>query len=270
MALTLFSGTLHAQSVRVASYNLRYANQHDTGNLWQDRLPIISALIGFHDFDIFGTQEGYRHQLDSLSAHLPGYSWYGVGRDDGQSKGEHSAVFFKKDKFKLLAKGDFWLSETPEKPGFGWDAKHNRICSWVQLQDLASKKKFYFFSVHFDHQGVVARVQSSKLILRKIKEIAGSSPAILAGDFNGGHDSEWYLALANNGELQDTYKLVAHPYALGGSFNDFGRNIDSKEIIDHIFVSKGIKAKRWGLLTDTYQGKYPSDHCPVMADLDLR
>lgn len=270
IAFVFLAGTLHAQSVRVASYNLRYDNRGDSGNLWENRLPIIGELIRFHDFDIFGTQEGLRHQLDSLSARLPGYNWYGLGRDDGKTKGEHSAVFYKKDKYKLLSKGDFWLSETPEKPGFGWDAKNNRICSWVQLQELATKKKFYFFSVHFDHQGVKARQESSLLILRKIKEIAGQSPAILAGDFNGGHDSPWYQAIAGSGLLKDCYTLAPHPYAISGSYNGFGDNMESDEIIDHIFVTGGIGVKRWGLLTDSYHGKYPSDHFPVMVDLNLR
>lgn len=260
---------LQAQDIRIATYNVRYDNKGDSGNLWTSRYPIIKALVQFHDFDIFGTQEGLRHQIDTLSANLPDYAWYGLGRDDGQTKGEHSAIFYKKNKYKLLNKGDFWLSETPEKPGPGWDARLNRICSWIQLQDAKSKKKFYVFNVHYDHQGVKARQESSKLILEKIKAIAGNNPVLLTGDFNGDHNSQWYQLIATSDVLADTYRLVKSPYANNGSFNSF-RTPSSSAIIDHIFVTKQFTVKRWGILTDSYFGKFPSDHFPVLADVTLK
>ncbi|GAA4432837.1 endonuclease/exonuclease/phosphatase family protein [Pontibacter saemangeumensis] len=258
-----------AQQLTVGSYNVRYDNPGDTGNLWVDRAPVVAALLRFHDFDVFGTQEALKNQLDDISTALPQYTRYGVGRDDGIEKGEHSAIFFKKDKFKLLDKGDFWLSETPEKPSLGWDATCcNRIVSWVYLQDLSTKKKFYFFNAHYDHQGMQARRESSKLILRKIKEIAGKEPVILSGDFNGDHASEWYQTLANSDLLKDTYKQVEHPYASNASFNGFKQQSDRDEIIDHIFVTGDFKVNKWGLLTDTYHGKFPSDHFPVLVELN--
>ena len=256
------------QELTLGSYNVRYANANDAGNLWADRAPVVANLLRFHDFDIFGTQEALKNQLDDISKALPAYARYGLGRDDGQEKGEHSAIFYKKDKFKLLMKGDFWLSETPDKPSLGWDATCcNRITSWVYLQDLSNKKKFYFFNVHYDHQGMQARKESSKLLLRKIKEIAGSEPVILTGDFNGDQQSEWYLTIANSGLLKDTYKQVPYPYANNASFNAFGKQVDRKEIIDHIFVTDHFKVDKWGILTDTYHGKFPSDHFPVLVKL---
>jgi endonuclease/exonuclease/phosphatase family metal-dependent hydrolase len=260
--------SLQAQPLTVATFNLRYNNPHDTGNLWKERAPVVSALIRFHDFDVVGTQEGYQVQLDDLIANLPEYRCYGLGRDDGAEKGEHSAILFKKDKFKLLQKGDFWLSQTPEKPSLGWDATCcNRICSWVYLQDVRSKKKFYFFNAHYDHQGVVAREESSKLILAKIKSIAGKGAVILTGDLNGGHNSSWYKRVANSKILKDTFTQTPHPYMNQGSFNDFGKNLQDNDIIDHVFTTPVFKTERWGVLTDTYHGKYPSDHFPVVAKL---
>jgi endonuclease/exonuclease/phosphatase family metal-dependent hydrolase len=236
------------------------------GNGWKQRFPVISEMIKFHDFDIFGTQELLYHQIQDLHSLLPGYAFYGIGRDDGKQAGEFSEIFFKKDKFQMLAHGDFWLSQTPEKPSLGWDATCcNRICSWVLLQDKQSKKKFYVFNTHYDYQKDLARNESSKLILQKIKMIAGDQPVILMGDLNGGNDSEWYKAIANSDTLKDTYKLAKNPYANNGSFNAFGRAIKSNEIIDHIFVSKQFKVEKWGILTDTYHGRYPSDHFPVLT-----
>ncbi len=227
----------HAQQFTIGTYNLRYDNPGDTGNLWVYRAPVIAALIRFHDFDIFGTQEGYKNQLDDIINALPQYTYYGVGRNDGKDAGEHSAIFYKKDQFKLLNKGDFWLSQTPDKPGLGWDATCcNRICSWVYLQHKKSRKKFYFFNAHYDHQGVHARRESSKLILQKIKDIAGNAPVIFTGDLNGSHNSEPYQTIANSDILKDTYKLVQYPYANSASHNGFGKTNDSTNIIDHIFI----------------------------------
>jgi endonuclease/exonuclease/phosphatase family metal-dependent hydrolase len=259
---------LPAQQLTIGTYNIRYDNPKDTGNLWINRAPVIASLVRFHDFDIFGTQEGYKNQLDYIINALPQYSYYGVGRNDGNDKGEHSAIFYKKDDFNLLNKGDFWLSQTPDTPSLGWDATCcNRICSWVYLQHKKSGKKFYFFNAHYDHQGIEARKESSKLILQRINDIAGNSPVVFTGDLNGSHKSEWYEAIATSGKLKDTYKEVKYPYASNASHNGFGSTKDSTDIIDHIFITKHFTVSKWGLLTDTYHGKFPSDHFPVLAEV---
>ncbi|MEO7294392.1 MAG: endonuclease/exonuclease/phosphatase family protein [Ginsengibacter sp.] len=260
-----------AQKLTIGTYNLRYDNPKDTGNLWVNRAPVIAALIRFHDFDIFGTQEGYKNQLDDIINALPQYIYQGVGRNDGKDGGEHSAIFYKKGDFKLLRKGDFWLSQTPDKPGLGWDATCcNRICSWVYLQQKKSRKKFFVFNAHYDHQGVQARRESSKLILQKIKDIAGNEPVIFTGDLNGSHKSEPYLTIANSDILKDTYTQVQYPYANNASHNGFGATKDSNDIIDHIFITHHFSVGKWGLLTDTYHGKNPSDHFPVLAEITLK
>jgi endonuclease/exonuclease/phosphatase family metal-dependent hydrolase len=256
---------LSAQTFSVATFNIRYANRADSGNLWVNRAPVQANLIRFHDFDVFGIQEGLKNQIDDLSKALPHYTRFGVGRDDGISAGEHSAIYYKTDKFKMLKGGNFWLSQTPDKPGKGWDATCcNRICSWVQLQSIRGKKKFYLFNVHFDHQGVVARKESAKLILQKIKEIAGNDPVLFTGDLNGNRESEWYKTIVNSGTLKDVHGEVQYPYQNNSSSNGF-RTPRGMSVIDHIFMSKHFTASKWGILTDTYFGKYPSDHFPVMA-----
>ncbi|GAA4312756.1 endonuclease/exonuclease/phosphatase family protein [Compostibacter hankyongensis] len=264
---------VRGQELTVATYNMRNDNNKEDaqhGDGWKQRCPVIAALIRFHDFDIFGTQECLYHQLQDLSGKLPGYAWTGVGRDDGRQAGEHSAIFYKTSRFKLLDKGDFWLSQTPEKPSLGWDAKCCfRICSWARLEDRQSHKQFYCFNLHYDHQGVQARIESSKLVLKKIREIAGNHPVILTGDFNGGHDTEWYKAIAASGVLKDVYTLAKDPYINNGSFNAFGRALDHMTIIDHIFITPDFTVDKYGILTDTYHGRYPSDHFPVMVQLKL-
>lgn len=266
--ITIFS---YAQQLITATFNIRLQTNADSGNLWSQRAPHVASLIRFHEFDIFGTQEGFRNQLNDIRNALPEYNFYGAGRDDGKEAGEHSAIFFRKDRFTLLKNGDFWLSETPDQPSKGWDATCcNRICSWVQLTDKKTGKNFYFFSAHFDHQGTVARIESSKLILQRINSIAGNEPLIFVGDLNGDQQSEWYRTIDTSEILDDTYKQVNFPYANNGTFNAFGKNIDTSAIIDHIFVSKHFIVKRWGILSDSYRGKYPSDHFPVLAELEMK
>jgi len=266
-----------AQQLTVASYNLRYSKkvnyQQDSarGEDWVRRGPAIAELIRFHEFEIFGTQEGYLHQLEDLSGWLPEFKYVGVGRDDGKKEGEHTAVFYKPARFKVLDHGNFWLSETPDIPSMGWDGTCcHRMCTWVHFEDLESGARFYFFNTHFDHQAVIARQESSKLILKKIKEFAGSNPVILMGDFNGDHESEWYKTLRASRDIEDTYWQAKNPYALNGSFNGFGSRTGTNSIIDHVFVSKHFEAKKWGILTDTYHGKFPSDHFPVMVILNIK
>lgn len=259
-----------SQHMKIASYNIRYANPKDSGNLWQDRKTHVVNLIRYHQFEIIGVQEALRMQLDDLKILMPEFSWYGIGRDDGISKGEHSAIFYKTDLFQLEAKGDFWLSTTPEKPGPGWDANLNRICSWVKLKNKKDNQSFYVFNAHYDHQGVQARVESSKLILEKVQSIAGAAPVIFMGDLNGGRESDWYLRLAKSEMMRDAYTLASLRYQPNGSFNGFRFDDVRKDVIDHIFVSKSFIVGRWAVHTDTYNGKFPSDHFPVSAELKLK
>jgi endonuclease/exonuclease/phosphatase family metal-dependent hydrolase len=271
LVIILFFSTINdviSQSLIIGSFNIRYDNPRDTGNLWVARSPVCASLIRFHGFDILGTQEGLKHQLDDLQRQLPEYEYYGIGRDDGKNKGEHSAIFVRKDRFKVLEQGNFWLSETPEKPGPGWDANLNRICTWLKLEDKKNRKTFYVFNVHYDHQGVQARKESSKLMLKQIQAIAGKQDVIFTGDFNGNHQSEWYLLLKNSGMLKDALFEANNAYRNTGSFNSFKTHNESKDVIDHIFVSPRFKVKRYGILTDTYHGKYPSDHYPVLVELN--
>lgn len=269
--ITMVSVSAKAQQFTIGTFNLRYDNSRDTGNLWIDRAPVVAALIRFHDFDVLGTQEGLKNQLDDLSKSLPAYDRCGKGRDDGKDKGEFSAIFFKKEKFTLLKKGDFWLSETPDTASMGWDGKCcKRICSWIYLQEKKSGRKFYFFNAHFDHEGIIARKESSKLVLKKIREIAGREAAFFTGDLNGDQFSEWYQTLANSGTLKDAFQEVDYPYAVSGSFNGFGSTKNSMGIIDHIFGASQFHFLKWGILTDTYQGKFPSDHYPVMAVVEWK
>lgn len=262
-----------------ASYNLRNANSADSlqGDGWGNRCLIIADLVQFHEFDIFGTQEGLRHQLDSLKASLPKYDYIGVGRNDGKKEGEHAAIFYRIDKFELLEHGDFWLSETPEKPSVGWDAVLPRICTWGHFKYKDTGFEFLFFNLHMDHIGKQARVESALLVQQKMKEIGENLPAILTGDFNVDQTSESYQVLHESGILSDSYEVAQLRYATNGTCAGWNPNTYTPNRIDHIFVTKNFIVEKYGVLTDTYrikneatgmyEARIPSDHFPVKAVL---
>ena len=263
MLLVNFSYAQKETPINIGSYNIRYANKGDGLNAWTNRKENVKALIKFHDFEIFGVQEALIGQLKDI-AELPEYAFYGKGRDDGIEGGEHSAIFYKKSRFKLVKSGDFWLSETPDKPGKGWDATCcNRICSWGRFQDLITKKEFYFFNVHFDHQGVEARRQSGLLMVKKIKEIAGNSTIILTGDFNSTPETEQIKHIQTL--LSDSHEVTKQaPYGPEGTFNSFKFDAPMDKRIDYIFVTKNVDVLKYGVLTDAKEQRYPSDHQPVL------
>lgn len=254
--------------LRVATYNIRYNTPNDGVNAWPNRKEWVKALIRYHRFDLFGVQEALRGQLNDL-AEMPEFAFVGKGRDDGKEAGEHSAIFYRKNRFMLLQTGDFWLSETPDRPGKGWDATCcNRICSWARFQDQTTGKPFYFFSVHFDHQGVEARRQSGKLMVQKIREIAGNAPTICVGDLNSLPDTEQVQTM--QALLNDAYRVTAMPpYGPVGTFNGFKFDAPMKDRIDYIFVSKGAKVLDYAVLTDARDQRYPSDHQPVVSQVVL-
>ena len=292
IAILFSTLSISAQELVVASYNIRNDNQGDAqrGNGWVQRCPVICDQIEWNDVDVFGAQEVKRNQIDDMLRELEDYDYVGVGRDDGKDKGEFSPVFYKRDRFKLLDQGTFWISETPEKVGVkGWDAALPRICSYARLQDKVTKRKFWFFNLHMDHVGVEARREGAKLIARKITQMCGNEPAMVSGDFNVDQNNEAYKTIVSQGVLTDSYEKSAKRYIQNGTFNSFNPNLYTKSRIDHIFVTKQVNVSHYAVLTDGYwtentmpaksiKGeaapkeisfqKYihrcPSDHYPVM------
>lgn len=253
-----------------------------SGNSWEQRCPHLCKLIEYHDFDIFGTQEGLSDQLNDIINSTSGYAYIGVGRDDGKNAGEYAAVFYKTEKFELLDSGNFWIAEDTSKPNLGWDAACIRICTWGKFREKKSNKIFLFFNLHMDHVGVKARSEGAKLIFAKIKEFGNSLPAVLTGDFNIDQDNESYTLLNASGILRDAYDLASIRYEPNGTFNNFNVAQYSTARIDHIFL-RGFDVSKYAILTDMYwvsnaektdAQKYipriPSDHYPVVVDVTIK
>ncbi len=270
LTFTLSARDKRTSTLRIASFNLRMDTPKDADNSWSNRKEMVKGLIRFHEFDIIGTQEGFKHQLNDI-LELGDYVYTGGGRDDGKDAGEHSAIIYKKDRFELLDHGDFWFSETPEIPSKGWDAKCcNRICSWGKFKDKNSKKVFFIFNSHYDHEGKEARRNSSLMLLERIEQIAGKYPVFATGDFNATPEDEPIQTIYNSGKLKDSYLVTQQPpYGTVGTFNGFKLDAPMKNRIDYIWVTPGITVKKYGALNDMPYGRFPSDHFPIVIDASL-
>lgn len=263
-----FSTIISAQELKLMTYNIRLDVASDGENAWTNRKEYWASQIKFYEPDIFGIQEALPHQVADISTMLPQYDYVGIGRD-GIGKGESSNIFFKKDRFKVVQQNTFWLSETPDKISKGWDAALNRVCTYALFKDSKTNKTFWVFNTHFDHIGEIARTNSVKLILSKIKELNTKNyPVFLMGDLNSEPLEERIVNLSN--EMNDSREISEEkPFGPNGTFNGFKHNEAVTKRIDYIFLSKDnpFKVKKYAVLSDSKDLKYPSDHLPVYIEL---
>ena len=259
-----------AQDLKVMTYNIRLSLESDNENSWDNRKGDALALMSYYHPDFFGVQEAVPQQMVDLKTSLKDYNYVGVGRDDGKNQGEYSAIFYDKNKLEVVKSGTFWLSETPEKPSKGWDAAYNRVCTYALFKIKKSGKKFMAMNVHFDHIGDLARVNSSKLILEKIKELNPQNlPLTLTGDFNLTDDTEPIRIVSKS--LDNVYYNSKKPhYGPIGTFTAFDVNTVPKDRIDYIFV-KGFEAESNRTINDRRENLlYPSDHFPILAEISFK
>ena len=251
-------------NVRYISYNIRYGTANDGDNAWQFRHEATKLMLETEQPTVFGLQEALPMQLDYIGECFPQYSRVGVGRDDGKEDGEFMALFFRNDLYDLLDSGNFWLSETPDVPGLGWDAACTRIVTWAWLKDKNTGKSFYAFNTHLDHVGMVAREQSILLIVDKMKEIVKDekAPVFLSGDFNS--DISWPIFDPLKAEMTDSRTFLPEEQ-WSETYNAWGKEYDGTRIIDYIFY-KNAEVTSFRTLNGDYGKPYISDHYPICAD----
>ena len=260
--------------LRVMSFNIRMDTADDGGNRWDNRKEFACRMITYHAPDLIGTQEVLHNQLLDMLERLPGYGYVGVGRIDGETKGEYAAIFYRKERFELLDSGNFWLSEDPSAVGVkGWDAACERIATWARFRDRDTGREVFMLNTHFDHVGQVARRESAQLIKRRIAELAGGAPMIVTGDLNAPPGSEVVRAmLSHSGDpaLRDARKMAPYVYGPGYTFHNYGRlPVAQRPWIDYIFTSGFSGVSQFIVITDSNAELYTSDHHPVMAVLDI-
>ena len=246
--------------IKVISFNIRTIAR-DGDNNWENRRHATRNMLNMHTPDLFGLQEAMKPHLKYLDKFFPQYSRVGVGRDDGKMAGEVMAIYYNTERFDLLDSGTFWLSETPDKVSKGWDAACFRTVTWVQVRDKESRKKFFYFNTHLDHRGRVAQTESVKLIIEKIKEIAGPrATVILGGDFNVVPEDEIFAPLT---EFMHTARTSATETEDKGTFNAFNHQ-KPRSLIDHVFYrGRRIRCNEYHVLDGDYGAPYISDHYPI-------
>ncbi len=260
------------QDLRVMTYNLRVDVPVDSLNSWDHRKEALTALLRFYAPDIFGTQEGLHHQVTYIKEALNSYNYAGGGRTDGATAGEYSAIFYNVERFERVSDSTFWLSATPDKPSRGWDAAYDRICTYVLLSERRSGKRIWVFNTHLDNRGTQARAESARLIADRIRQVRDETgyPVILTGDFNCVEGDEPVQIIGSL--LADSRKAsLTGPYGPSGSFNGFETDKEPQQRIDYIFVTENLLTViRYAVIDDHYDGRWPSDHLPVLVDLEFK
>ncbi|MDX1640421.1 MAG: endonuclease/exonuclease/phosphatase family protein [Balneolaceae bacterium] len=265
-----------SNSIRVMTFNLRLDTPSDGANAWPHRNKLVARVMRYHEADFVGIQEGLPHQLEELDEMLPYFRRIGVGRNGTEEgEGEYSAIFYRESRFNMLDNDTFWLSEHPNEAGsMGWDAAFPRIVTWGKFRDSETDKTFFVFNTHFDHQGEEARAQSASLILEKINEIAGDHPVVLTGDFNVTENDPPYKILTDEEggadvKLEDAFYHSQYGH-LGPSstWNGFEKIVPGRRI-DFIFTNSGFNVVLHAIIADHQDGKFPSDHLPVVAEIEF-
>jgi endonuclease/exonuclease/phosphatase family metal-dependent hydrolase len=263
-----------AAPLRVMTFNLRYDTPSDGANAWPHRRDWVAALIRFHAPDAVGVQEALVHMLTDLDSRLPGFARVGVGRADGRAGGEFSAILYRTDRLELLDSGTFWLSPTPEVAGSkGWDAAIERVATWARFRDRRTGCRHLHLNTHFDHVGEQARQESARLLRRRIANLGNRMPVVVTGDLNADPASEPYRILSRDTidgtpPLRDA--LVASRdshYGPTSTWTAF-RAIEPGRRIDYVLVSPQVRVSTHAILPDSWDGRFPSDHLPVLAAVE--
>jgi len=274
LTILLFFGFFPAgytqKPMNVITYNIRYNTASDNENAWPRRRSDVIRVLKTHKADIFSVQEALYDQIMDLKDGMKGFEYVGVGRDDGNVNGEFSAIYYNSGRYTLLEDGTFWLSKTPKIPSKSWDAALNRVCTWARFRENETFHTFYVFNTHFDHEGSFARKKSAELILQKITEIVDrKDPVLLCGDFNLTQDEKPLVIIRQ--KLKDSRQVSNNaPKGPVGTFNGFDFHSTLENRIDYIFVNKLVDVINYSVLTDSREGRYPSDHLPVLIQVELK
>ena len=255
--------------ISVISFNIRVDNAADGTNVWRSRRDAVVTMIERERPMLLGLQEAQPHQITYLSEHCPDYAWYGLGRDTGKvppatdsyAAEETMAIFWRTAELELLDKGTFWLSETPDRVSKGWDASYRRTCTWAGFRHKKSGQTCYFFNTHLDNDGKVAREESIKLLVSRMKTINSKRRvSFLTADFNSNVTDACFAPLHVYMRDARANAAVSDDYP---SWNGYGASTGR---LDHVFFSgDNCTAREFRTLRGDYGVPYISDHYPVAA-----
>ncbi len=281
LIILLANTALEAAPIRVMTFNIRYDGGAKeprggetpwTGTAHTDRGDMVLQVIREVDPDLLALQEALPHQVDEVLSQCPQYGVYSVGRDDGERAGEHCSILFRAARFEQSDAGTFWLSESPSQPGSKYPAAAcPRIASWVRLQDRADGGRgLLVVNTHWDHVSQAARQFAAGAIADRVSKIARDGRTILVGDLNATSDSPELTRLLSDHRLPlvDAYRLV-HPEKQPNeaTVNGFEHRTFG-ERIDYVLHSRHFTPSSARIVRTTVDDKNPSDHYPVVVELD--
>lgn len=258
-----------AQPLVVMSFNIRYGTADDGPDRWEARRDLLFEVIRDEGPDIVGLQEALHFQIEEILEALPHFAMVGVGRDDGKTEGEYSAILYRRERFTPEVSDTFWFSDTPRVPGsMSWGNTITRICTWARFADR-SGARFYAYNLHLDHRSQPSRERSSALLADMIRKREPQAPVVVTGDFNAGEDNPAVRVLHKlpdgSAFLVDTFR-VRHPAeATVGTFNGFKDGNVSGDKIDYVFTEPTTEVLDAAIIRTSRDGRYPSDHFPVVA-----
>ena len=264
-----------AFEIDALSFNIRFDTSKDGENAWPKRKEMVGQWVKSESPDVIGLQEALRHQIDDIKKIATAYSEYGVGRDDGKSRGEHCTILYLKKRFSLDKSdcGTFWFSDTPEKiASKSWGNEIPRICTWARFIEKKTDKGFYVYNVHYDHRSQPSRLGASELIIQRIsKRKRSNEPIILMGDFNASENNPAIKIFKDEPlNLVDTFRVVKPDEKMVKTFHGFRGGSFSGGKIDHVFMlPKMGKVSSAEIVRFNKEKRYLSDHYPVRARLSF-
>ena len=264
-----------AFEIDALSFNIRFDTSKDGENAWPKRKEMVGQWVKSESPDVIGLQEALRHQIDDIKKIATAYSEYGVGRDDGKSRGEHCTILYLKKRFSLDKSdcGTFWFSDTPEKVASkSWGNEIPRICTWARFIEKKTDKGFYVYNVHYDHRSQPSRLGASELIIQRIsKRKRSNEPIILMGDFNASENNPAIKIFKDEPlNLVDTFRVVKPDEKMVKTFHGFRGGSFSGGKIDHVFMlPKMGKVSSAEIVRFNKEKRYLSDHYPVRAKLSF-
>jgi endonuclease/exonuclease/phosphatase family metal-dependent hydrolase len=256
------------------TFNIRTRTIIDGLNHWNRRKGLVSDIIAGNGADIVGLQEVKNSQLKYVESKLPQYAAYAVGRSNGDRGGESCPILYRTDRFGLIDSGTFWFSDTPSVAGSkDWGNLPPRICSWVHLVETNTGNGLYVYNLHLDNLSQKSRAKSVELLTEKIAARETNEPFIVMGDFNmeTTNPAMRWLNRIGIGKPRlasiDVWQSI-HPNRTIGTRHGFNGRMSGPQI-DHIRLSSNLHALDARIDTHSRNGRYPSDHFPVVANIRL-
>ena len=216
--------------------------------------------------------------MNAIGDNVTGYKRFGVGAKDGKSEGEHCAIMYRAAAFTLKDSGTFWLSNTPNVPGsvsYGNDG-FPRIVTWGRFAVKDTGYEFYLYNSHFDHLSQNSREKSALQLMDKIAKRSPKAPFVVTGDLNVHEDNVVTKYFKGNAKIDgeanpiplfDTFRVLYPDETNARTAHGFTGGIVGDKI-DYIYLqTKNVVGAHINHFN--VDGRYPSDHYPVVATVKL-